>query len=471
MEKKGIFNFTVILSVILFTVSSCSPNSPVTILPTITKIAPTLTQSLETPTKSIQQKIEIPDIEKFSEIITIKFWHPWSGDASRAIELLIKEFNSTNTWGIQVNEFSYGNEDYLISKAQNAMQNQEKPEVIAAPISFLRNLFSNGNGLINLLDYANHAKFGLTDEEKISYPLTFWQQDTIDGSRFGMPAQRDAHVLFYNQSWARELGFETPPSTPDEFLNQSCAAARANSFDGNPDNNGTGGWIYNSDPETVLSWMKAFNGGEMPANEGDQYIFGNQPNIAAFSFLQQIIKLGCAWVGKEPDPYRYFASRNALFYSGDLQDILIQEKNANKKDQWTIISYPSLKGNDVVLTDGLSYGIFKSTSEKDLAAWLFIRWMQKPANQAKLIYATSTYYLTSATLDELNNYRQKHPAWDAALQYLPLSKSAPILSTWNIVGKVLQDASWQLAQSNIKTGDVPDILGQVDKLIKEIVQK
>jgi ABC-type glycerol-3-phosphate transport system substrate-binding protein len=237
MEKKGIFNFTVILSVILFTVSSCSPNSPVTILPTITKIAPTLTQSLETPTKSIQQKIEIPDIEKFSEIITIKFWHPWSGDASRAIELLIKEFNSTNTWGIQVNEFSYGNEDYLISKAQNAMQNQEKPEVIAAPISFLRNLFSNGNGLINLLDYANHAKFGLTDEEKISYPLTFWQQDTIDGSRFGMPAQRDAHVLFYNQSWARELGFETPPSTPDEFLNQSCAAARANSFDGNPDNN------------------------------------------------------------------------------------------------------------------------------------------------------------------------------------------------------------------------------------------
>jgi multiple sugar transport system substrate-binding protein len=471
MVKKGIFNITVILSVIFFTVCSCSPNSPVTILPTITKIAPTFTQSLETPTKSIQQKIEIPDIEKFSEKITIKFWHPWSGDAARAIELLIKEFNSTNAWGIQVNEFSYGNEDYLISKAQNALQNQENPEVIAAPISFLRNLFTNGNELINLLDYANHAKFGLTEEEKISYPLTFWQQDTIDGSRFGMPAQRDAHVLFYNQSWARELGFETPPSTPDEFLNQSCAAARANSFDGNPDNNGTGGWIYNSDPVTVLSWMKAFNGGELPANEGDQYIFGNQPNIAAFSFLQQIIKLGCAWVGKEPDPYRYFASRNALFYSGDLQDILLQEKNANNKDQWTIISYPSLKGNDVVLTDGLSYGIFKSTSEKDLAAWLFIRWMQKPASQAKLIYATSTYYLTSSTLDEMNNYRQKHPAWDAALQYLPLSKSAPILSTWNIVGKVLQDASWQLAQSNIKTGDVPDILNQVNTLIKEIIQK
>jgi hypothetical protein len=97
--------------------------------------------------------------------------------------------------------------------------------------------------------------------------------------------------------------------------------------------------------------------------------------------------------------------------------------------------------------------------------------MQNPASQAKLIGATSTYYLTSSTLDDLKKFRQNHPAWDAALQYLPLSKSAPILSTWNIVGKVLQDASWQLAQSNIKTGDVPDILNQVNTLIKEIVQK
>jgi multiple sugar transport system substrate-binding protein len=471
MAKKGIFNFTAIIFVFFLSVCSCTSNPPVTILPTVTIIAPILTQNLATPIQSTQQKVEIPDIEKFRDKVTIEFWHPWSGDAARIIDLLIKEFNSTNSWGIQVDPFSYGDEDYLISKVLIALKNQENPEVIATPINFLRNLFVSGNELIDLSDYVNHPKFGLTEEEKVSYPLIFWQQDMIDGLRFGMPAQRDAHILFYNQSWAKELGFETPPSTPDEFLNQSCAAARANSFDSNLDNNGTGGWIYNSDPLTVISWMKAFEGGEIPINENDQYIFGNQPNTNAFTFLQQIIKLGCAWVGKDPDPYQYFASRNALFYSGDLQDILVQEKNANKKDQWTIISYPSIKGNDVVLSDGLSYGIFKSTSEKDLAAWLFIRWMQKPASQAKLINATSTYYFTSSIADEMSIFRQKHPAWNAALQYLPLSKSTPLLSTWNIAGKVLQDASWQLAQSNIKTGDIPDILRQVDELIKEIVQK
>jgi multiple sugar transport system substrate-binding protein len=472
MVKNKFHSFLTIIFVAIFlTVCSCNPIQPVTILPTSTKILPTLTRIPETPTPIIQQEIEIPDIEKFGNRITIEFWHPWSGEAANEIDLLIKEFNSSNSWEIQVNGSSYGNEDYLSGKVIDALQNHQNPEVIAAPISFLRNLFVNGNELVNLSAYVNHPKWGVTEEEKLLYPLTFWQQDTIDSARFGMPAQRDAHMLFYNQSWAKELGFETPPSTPDDFLNQSCAAARTNSFDDDPDNNGTGGWIYNLDPVTVLSWMRAFNGGELPKNEGDQYSFSNQPNIEAFTFLQQIIKLGCAWIGKDSDPYRYFASRKALFYSGTLQDLFIQEKNMNNKDQWIIISYPSIKGDDVVLTDGLSYGVLRTTSEKDLAAWLFIRWMQKPENQIKLINGTSTYYLTSSILGKMDNFRQKHPAWDTALQYLPLTKPAPMLSSWKTVGRVLQDAALQLTQSNVKSGDIPVILDEIDQLIKEIFQK
>jgi len=459
-----------LLIIILLAVYSCNPAQPVTILPTSTVILPTLTSIPETPTPQPQQEIEIPDIEKFGNKIIINFWHPWSGEAAGVINLLIKEFNSSNTWKIQVNGFSYGNEDYLSGKVLDALQNDQNPDVIAAPISFLRYLFINGDELLDLSSYVNHPKWGLTEDEKLSYPLTFWQQDTINNVRFGIPAQRDAHVLFYNQTWAKDLGFESPPSTPDDFLNQSCAAARANSFDNNPDNDGTGGWIYNLDPVTLLSWMKAFNGGALPKDEGDQYIFENKPNTEAFAFLQQIIKLGCAWIGKDPDPYRYFASRKALFYSGTLQDLLIQENNFTK-DRWTIISYPSVQKNNVILVDGFSYGVFKSTPEKDLAAWLFIHWLQKSENQAKLIDDTSTYPLTSNARSKMEPFSHLHSAWDAALQYLPLTKSAPLFSSWINVGRVLQDAAWQISQSQIKQGDIPGILAEVDRLIKEIITK
>ena len=76
----------VILFVIFLTVCSCNPVQPVTILPTSTKIVPTLTRIPETPTPLSQQKIEIPDIEKFTNRITIEFWYPWAGEAAKAID-------------------------------------------------------------------------------------------------------------------------------------------------------------------------------------------------------------------------------------------------------------------------------------------------------------------------------------------------------------------------------------------------
>jgi len=471
MINKSVHSFAwFILFTIFLSLYSCSPIKPVTILPTVTKIYPTSTNIPETPTPLPQQNVEIPEDDKFNNKITIEFWHPWSGEAAQVIGSLIDEFNSSNIGRIQVNANSYGDEDYLTGKVLDALRNHQNPEIIAAPINFLRNLFLEGNGMVDLTAYVDHLKWGLTEEEKLSYPLAFWQQDTLNGARFGMPAERDVHVLFYNQSWAKELGFKSPPATPDDFLNQSCAAARANSYDEDPNNNGTGGWIYNSNPLTILSWMKAFDGGELPKAEGDQYVFNNKPNVDAYTFLQQIYKLGCAWIGKDPDPYQYFKTRKALFYSGTLQDILLQEKNSSK-DHWIIIAYPSIDHNEVILTDGLSYGVLNTSSENNLAAWLFIRWMQKTDNQVKLIIDTGTYYLTSSTLEKMSSFRNLHPAWFAALQYLPLAKSTPLLSSWTIVGKILQDSTWQLAQGNVKTGDIPDVLSDVDKLIKEIYPK
>ncbi|PIZ25991.1 MAG: ABC transporter substrate-binding protein, partial [Chloroflexi bacterium CG_4_10_14_0_8_um_filter_57_5] len=45
-------------------------------------------------------------------------------------------------------------------------------------------------------------------------------QDPVNGQRLGAPAQRSARFLFYNQTWARELGFSAPPATADEFRQQ-----------------------------------------------------------------------------------------------------------------------------------------------------------------------------------------------------------------------------------------------------------
>jgi ABC-type glycerol-3-phosphate transport system substrate-binding protein len=59
--------------------------------------------------------------------------------------------------------------------------------------------------------------YGLSPADLADFPAVIWNQDDVDGKRFGVPAQRTARFLLYNQSWARELGFDSPPATSAEF--------------------------------------------------------------------------------------------------------------------------------------------------------------------------------------------------------------------------------------------------------------
>ena len=98
------------------------------------------------------------------------------------------------------------------------------------------------------------------------FPAVFWAQDNLEGKQLGLPAQRSARFLFYNQTWAHELGFNSPPATADEFRQQACAANAFFRIDADPQNDGYGGWIVDTDWQTTYSWLLAFGGGVVDGN-------------------------------------------------------------------------------------------------------------------------------------------------------------------------------------------------------------
>jgi ABC-type glycerol-3-phosphate transport system substrate-binding protein len=141
-----------------------------------------------------------------------------------------------------------------------------------------------------------------------------WLQDEVDGKRFGMPAQRTARFIFYNQSWARELGFDSPPKTSAEFEQQACAAHQALMKDADTNNDALGGWLISADAMTALSWMLAFDGG---VQEEEGYRFLAPGNVAAFKYLKVLQQKGCAWVASPDLPvYDRFARGRHYFLRG-----------------------------------------------------------------------------------------------------------------------------------------------------------
>ncbi len=471
MNHKMLFRLF-LYAIIIFLIPACAETAApvVVILPTATTVIQPATTTPFSQTKLPTQDALIPDFEKFPNLVEVDFWYPWSGEMAKVVEKLVSDFNISNTWNVRVKASQMGDENFLAGKVISSLGKEEQPHIISAPIVLLRNLALVEEVILDLSPYVSYARWGISPQEQLLYPVAFWQQDTVGDFRFGLPAQRNAYFLFYNNTWAQELGFTSPPSTPDELLNQSCAAARSNSFDKDPENDGTGGWIFDATPATVLSWMKVFGGGQMPASESGAYLLQTSANERAFGFLQQLMRLGCAWTPLEQNPHLYLKERKALFYSGSMEDI-VQQGKIDMKDEWEMIPYPSLEANEVILSDGLSYGILRSDANHDLASWLFIRWLQAPENLARIVASSLTLPPVSSVREEVIKIGKPDPAWELSLQYLPLVKSMPLLASWLNAGKVLQDAAWQVVQSNMKPGDVNTILVDAELLIKEILNR
>ena len=117
----------------------------------------------------------------------------------------------------------------------------------------------------------------------------------------------------------------------------------------------------------MASWVKAF-GGSFESN-GSLQLASAQMN-QSFVYLRKLLDEGCAWISNDPSPYNYFANRQTLVYSADLEDLSFQENYQNisgSKDEWSVIPFPT-NGDPFILAYGSSYAIVKSSDEKQLAA-------------------------------------------------------------------------------------------------------
>src|SRR5258707_4978423 len=199
------------------------------------------------------------------------------------------------------------------------------------------------------------------------FSTAVWSQDEVDGKRYGVPAQRTARLIFYNQSWARELGFSSPPKASAEFEQQACAAHTALDKDTDPNNDALGGWLIDTDAMTALSWMQAFKGG---VQEEKGLRFLTPGNVTAFKYLKVLQQKGCAWVASTDTPvYDRFAVRQALFSTGGLEDLVDQSRTfsaSGSQDEWTVLPFAGDQ-QPALIVYGSSFVMFKSDDVTQLA--------------------------------------------------------------------------------------------------------
>ncbi len=396
-------------------------------------------------------------------------WHPWFGVEASLFETQVADFNATNEWGISVLSVGQSNFSELFNNVTASLAAPDKPNlVIGLPEHAL--YWNERTGVVDLAPYVSDPIWGMSADEIADFPPVIWEQDLAGDARLGMPAQRTTRLMFYNESWARELGFDAPPATPEQFREQACKANAAFRLNEDPKDDALGGWLVDTDPITAMSWMLAFGGGPL---EGEGYRFLKNENIAAFRFPKTLFEDGCAFSLTDTSAADAFANRRALFVTGGLEDLAAQSRamlTLNRIDEWTLIPFPGETQTMVVY--GSSYIIMPSDDASQLATWLFVRWMLEAENQARWVQTTGMLPLNASTLDLVADYAASYPQWVQAVKLLPSAQGTPHLSSWRLIRLVLGDGFACMFLGNMPSvcDQPPVVLTQMDKAVQDLLK-
>ena len=467
---KVTFLFTIVFSLIL---SACGAQAT----PTSEPVAPAPTQApamteapaaTEAPTAT--EAPMMPSIDPTGQ--TVNFWHVWgTGLPNETMLAIVDDFNKTNEWGITVNAIDQGNYSNLEDAFNAAVQSGDLPDLVTGYTNAMANWYAV-DSVVDLTPYMNDSYFGLSDEEKAAfYEGAINGGKAPDGTVFAFPISQSENVLFYNSGWAKELGFDNPPTNYAEFKEQACAAAAANNADDNPDNDGTGGLVLYAGASNVASFVFA-NGGNMLNAAGDGYNFADQTVVDTANFMKDLWDNKCAFA-TESYPNPEFASRKALFTMSSTAGLPYQvaafDAEGAIKDDWTIAPFPGKDGGESVDLFGQYVAIANTNPERMMATWVFVKYLTSPEVQQKWIEGSAYYPVRSDAVSLLDSYGKDNPIWSYGLSFLQYGKAEPAWASWTTVRRDVGDTFNAILQGT--PDQIPSLLDDLNVKAQQAIDE
>lgn len=374
-----------------------------------TKPAPTVAPTavkINNPPKTPE---EVDAIDLTGKKVTVTYWHNRPQKDQELLQAMLDEFNKTNPYGITAKaEIGGASYNDVYNKINAAIQAGAPPEISVAyqnQAAFYR----NQGAVIDLNPFIKSKKYGLSEADLKDYFQTFLASDAnpqFKGEVLGFPTQRSMEVMYVNLDWLKKLGYDKIPTDWKTWEEAACKAS-------DPANKKYG-WAFRHDASNFASQVFS-RGGRILAEDGSAYVFNSQAGIDTLAMIQRMFANKCAV--EIPTSERYgeqnrFAAGEVLFVFASSSGLPFYQDAVSKgaKFNWDIAMLPNT-GKPAVNLYGASVSVFKTTPEKELAAWLVIKFLG--AKEQTTRWAVATGYLPvrqSAKADVIAAFK-KDPAW------------------------------------------------------------
>ncbi|MBA3376744.1 MAG: ABC transporter substrate-binding protein, partial [Actinobacteria bacterium] len=306
--------------------------------------------------------------------VSVTLWHTQTGSNAKALQDMVDKFNSSNGKGVTVVMEYQGGYTQLYQKTLGAIQAGALPEIAVGYESFVAD-YQKANVVLDLDPYVGSKKNGLAKESLDDIFKTY-----LDTNRFpqfenkllSFPFTKSLLIMYQNDDVLKSAG-QTSPRTWDEF-EKAARAATQKGADGKVTRYG---WAAPTSASTFNGWVLS-RGGQLMSEDNKTVRWDGKEGVEAVKLFQKLLGEGVAYVPKGFDYQTDFGVGKVAF---------VQESSTGRpffvssfpKDKpapnWTITGIPQ---TDPAKAKTVQYGAniiaFRSTPEKQLASWMFIKW-------------------------------------------------------------------------------------------------
>lgn len=336
--------------------------------------------------------------------VAIDYWHRSSGDTIQEWEKLAAAFNQEYTDRVQVTPIAQGDIQELNQKVRAAAAGGGLPGALMADDYDVTEYAANGI-LVPFDSYVNDLTNGLTAEEQADFLPSQFNRHKLDiygGKRMAFPQGFSAFTCFWNVTALQKAGFDGPPKTWQEFPDHVRAVAAANP--------GMVGWNIGGGGDRFISCLLTY-GVQWLAADGKSSNFDRPEALDIMTWWKALADEKLLAVLPEGASDSFTAGKSIYFM--DSSGNTDQFNRDITAFQFDCGLPPQGANNPTPVTE--TYGpvnvLPKTDEAKQLAGWLWLKWLTTPSPMAQWVQSTNYFPSRRSVADspELKSYYETNP--------------------------------------------------------------
>jgi ABC-type glycerol-3-phosphate transport system substrate-binding protein len=368
--------------------------------------------------------------------VEIQFWTSQSQLQDEALKKLAAEFKKQYPH-ITVVVTYQGSYSDVYKKITAAIAAGSPPDIAIGYPNTIAN-YVKSDAVIPLDDYMKDPEIGFTEADLKDIFPSFIDRYPLFGNKvYSLAFMRSMEVMYYNADMLKAAGLTKPPETYEDFLKVCAEVARQ----GLPCYEMPGAGAAS----TFATWVFS-RGGDLLSPDFKTVLFDKQAGLDSMNFLNELFTKKYAILqakayqdqtdfalGKVP--FTFSSTAGLPYYINAIKDA------GNKVTNWGIAPSPRTTKDPVVNVYGPSTAIFKTTPEKQRAAFLWLKFLMSKDANAEWVKTTYYFPARNSTREALADFIKANPVYGNAYEWLKYGRSEPQFTpAWEPIRNAIGDA-------------------------------